>query len=341
MKSSDRAVRRPIETTGEIRTGASATGREREEDTMKAFRSMMSICYLVIAVCLALCLPANRCVSQSEDDAVSPDQADSIGKAEEPVVEEFENGHIDWSGEFIEATGVGLPSAASESPAQRKAEARRAAISDAYRQLAEIVHGVRVDSEKSVGDQCEQAPDVKTRVEGLINGAQITRVNLRDDGSAEVTMRVPLSRDGSLSSIFLPSPEIEVIDNWREVVPPPPDKGEATTTKSGILFDATGLGLRPSLSPRIYDVGGKLIYGFELEDLDVAIASGNMLAGWAKGIEAGMSKDRVAEDPCVIRAVQLADGTTTELVVNEEGVKALQACGADFLLRKCKVVIAH
>ena len=60
-----------------------------------------------------------------------------------------ENG-VDWDSEIITVTGMGLPIANAASLAHAKATARRAAITDAYRNMGEVIKGVQINSETSV-----------------------------------------------------------------------------------------------------------------------------------------------------------------------------------------------
>ena len=58
---------------------------------------------------------------------------------------------VDWNNKFITVTGMGMANPAMvRNPAHASMMARRAAISDAYRQLAEMVMGVQVDAETTV-----------------------------------------------------------------------------------------------------------------------------------------------------------------------------------------------
>ena len=77
-----------------------------------------------------------------------------------------------WDGGTIRVEGLGIAPAGT-SGTQAEALARRAAISDAYRQLAEQTSGVRVDAVTTVENLMLANMTVSTQVSSLIKGAAI------------------------------------------------------------------------------------------------------------------------------------------------------------------------
>ena len=104
-----------------------------------------------------------------------------------------------WDGGKIRVEGLGIaPTDARGS--QAEALARRAALSDAYRQLAEQINGVNVDAVNTVENMILMNTAVRTHVTALIQGAQIIDESARRDGSYVVTMEIPVYGTGSLAS---------------------------------------------------------------------------------------------------------------------------------------------
>ncbi|HDL01267.1 MAG TPA: hypothetical protein ENH23_03435, partial [candidate division Zixibacteria bacterium] len=131
------------------------------------------------------------------------------------VVEKIgEQGQIDWSGGFIYATGIGLAPKGEENTPYGKTAARQAAIVDAQKNLAEIVYGVRVDSYTAIKDSVLKNSVIRTKVEGLIRGAQPVSFNFTKEGTAEATLRLALNGKGTISDVLFPSPEPKIIDDW-------------------------------------------------------------------------------------------------------------------------------
>ena len=76
----------------------------------------------------------------------------------------------DWDGGRILAEGTGVAPART---AQARALARRAAIADAYRQLAEQIQGGAVDASTTVEDMMVTNDTVRTHVSALVRGSRI------------------------------------------------------------------------------------------------------------------------------------------------------------------------
>ncbi len=94
----------------------------------------------------------------------------------------------------INVVGEGVAPANTSSPAQAYALAKRAAIVDAYRLIAEKVRGVTVQGEDVVKNMTVQRSLVRTSVSAVIRNATIVETTFRD-GLCEVEMEIRLSYD--------------------------------------------------------------------------------------------------------------------------------------------------
>ncbi len=106
--------------------------------------------------------------------------------------QKFGPGQINWTEQYIEATGNGIPKSTGN-PAQEKLLAQRAATADAYRQLAEVINGVQVTAETTVRNFVVESDVVRTRVQAVLKGATpVGQPNVTSDGVTQVTVRMPL-----------------------------------------------------------------------------------------------------------------------------------------------------
>jgi len=94
---------------------------------------------------------------------------------------------------IISVTGQGVAPANTTSPAQAYALAKRAAIADAYRLIAEKIKGVRVDGQDLIQDMMVKRSTVRTAVEAMIRNANIVETNYKE-GLCEVSMEIALTR---------------------------------------------------------------------------------------------------------------------------------------------------
>ena len=138
-----------------------------------------------------------------------------------------------WDGGSIRVVGLGIAPVDARGP-QAEALARRAALSDAYRQLAEQVNGVNVDAMTTVENLMLVNTTVRTHVSALIKGAAIVEEVQQRDGSYTVTIELPVYGTGSLAStVFAPN---KVPEAWT-----PPASVYAPYTPQ-TSYDTTGYG---------------------------------------------------------------------------------------------------
>lgn len=156
------------------------------------------------------------------------------------------NGSVNFSQRTVSATGIGMPGGTGG-----RAGILRAAKMDALRNLLEVIHGIALTSQTTVQNQMLSNDVVKTRVEGIArNFRQVGAEHYYDDGSIEVTIEMNL--DG---------PFLEA------VLPQSMGGGQPLATAiqgvvyTGLIVDATGLGARPALAPRILNQDGQEVYG--------------------------------------------------------------------------------
>ena len=214
------------------------------------------------------------------------EQASSISK---PVVQEYQNGNVNWTEQYIEARGSSvIDNERFKIPAQARAMAVRGAVVIAQRNLLEIINGVNVTSETRVQDMIATSDYVYTRVDGLIKGAQQVGEPIERDGMIEVTMRIPLySQNGLAPVVYSQMPQSinkskaagvindKSTDGTLNPGNPGSGKGDGETqtgttqnnpgqdTRSllpeGLVFDFNGQQIDPALFPVVVDESGNLL----------------------------------------------------------------------------------
>lgn len=99
----------------------------------------------------------------------------------------------DWESSVIEVEGTGVAPANARNAVQARMMARRAAVVDAYRQIAEQIAGVQVDASTTVEDMAVSSDVIKTNVSALVQGARIVDEKTVEGGQGyTVRMQVPL-----------------------------------------------------------------------------------------------------------------------------------------------------
>ena len=248
----------------------------------------------------------------------------------------------------VEADGFGLPPAYAVSEAQARLMARRAAIADAQRNLAEQIAGVQVDSETTVQNLQISSDVIRTHVSALLKGAKIISESA-EDGAYHVVMALPLyGVNNSLASAVLP--QISRRESFPAAIAPEPDEPlytptqpETTTvttitnrqsgTYTGVIIDCTGLGLRSAMSPVIKTTAGEPIYGYKNLDSKKVIKNG--MAGYSNGFGGNVS--RAGSNPLVVKAVGV-DHYFNPVVNVADAKIILEENGYTHFLDNCAVV---
>ncbi len=90
--------------------------------------------------------------------------------------------------------GLTQTSYAAMSKGQEKLLAKRAAQADAYRNLAERVYGLQIDSQTYVRDFVAVSDQVRTDVDTFLQGARVTRTRYLPDGTCEVEVEMTIQQ---------------------------------------------------------------------------------------------------------------------------------------------------
>ena len=248
------------------------------------------------------------------------------------VGQQFDRGTINYSDRTIQATGIGyVPDNMINAATARRSAARIAKV-DAMRNLVEIVNGITVDSETTMGDAMFDDV-IKTKVRGLIRGAvQVGDVKYLSDTSIEVTYEVPMSGVSEIMAPpagFLPAAAAGTATT---------DAAAPTTSSiTGLIIDVRGLGIRPAMSPRILDQNGGVIYGPGNYTREYSIQNG--VAGYAKGLDKAQADDRVKGNPLVIKGVATSGANKADVVIGNSDVMKIQTANSSYgVLRDCRVL---
>ncbi|QFR48850.1 hypothetical protein FJR48_03600 [Sulfurimonas lithotrophica] len=92
---------------------------------------------------------------------------------------------------IISVVGQGVAPMNTQSPAQAYALAKRAAIADAYRLIAEKVKGVRVDGQDIIKNMMVKRSTVRTAVHAMVRNANVVETVFKE-GLCEVEMEITL-----------------------------------------------------------------------------------------------------------------------------------------------------
>jgi len=243
-----------------------------------------------------------------------------------------DKGIINYEDGYVEAIGIGAPPERYLGKPNARPMALRAAKLDAYRNIMEVIKGVRVDSNTVVRDFMTENDEIRTSVEGVVRNFTVVNQDYMSDGTIEVTVRMNLS--GRLSQTVLPKgPEPEP-----SAAPAPAPAAPTTDSVTGLVIDARGLAARPAMSPKIVDENGKEVYGSMQVDRQYAIQQG--MTGYARDLTAAQSNPRVTSNPLSVKGIRAdGPGKCDIIISNADAAKVRASAEAMNYLQKCRVMI--
>jgi hypothetical protein len=277
-----------------------------------------------ISAAMILCFAG---VAFGQDKITASEWVEKIGSS----------GSVNWTEGYVEAVGIGAPPQRNIGMPQARPMALRAAQVDAYRNLLEVVNGVRVDSTTTVKDFTIESDIINTQVQGMVKGAKTMKQEYLSDGTVEVTVRMPLS--GNFASVIVP----RILAKRQAPAPAAPQAPTASPVSGGEVFtglvvDARGIQARPAMSPRIIDEKGQEVYGSMNVEREYAVQQG--MSGYARDLTAAQSNARVTNSPISVKGIKTEGAGRSDVVIANADAERIRASGDNqSFLKKCRVMI--
>lgn len=268
----------------------------------------------------------------------------------QPNVDAAPANGVNWSTGVISVIGEGVGPAGT-SGAKRRLLAKRAAVVDGYRKLAEVVQGVTITSETRVKELEVESDEIRASVTGLVKGAQIIEENVTSDGAYEVRIDLPLYGENSLASAVLATslnrrrtPAVDPSETTSVGSPLITSQGlkaPSGEAYSGVIVDARNLKVKAAMMPALFDEGDRELYFGNLQiSNDDLVAQGPV--SYAKSLDDAKAHPRVGSNPLIVRAKRFKGPFQADLTLAEgEATRLMAANQAGGFLKNMAVVIVQ
>ncbi|MCK4389868.1 MAG: hypothetical protein KAV83_06495 [Desulfobacterales bacterium] len=279
-------------------------------------------------------------VKQQRGSAVGPDVlVDRIHTANTTVL-------INWRHGYIEAEGRATANPAEyETIAQCKLMAERSAVTTAREALAMQVKGITIAAGNNVENMSAKGHISWDRLEPTVmKGVLIVEpghiVGYEADNSPVAAARVGYLINGPNSLANYLFDAVKKHHSGAPFSPPVAPEPLATPIAekvTGLIVDASGLGGRPCMSPRIIVEGiGKILYGPAHVSREEAIING--FVSYANSLANAMNLDRAGTKPLVVKAVKVQN-QNDYVIAKTDSTRIFAADVKDNFLREGRVVI--
>ena len=237
-----------------------------------------------------------------------------------------------WENNFLTAIGHGTAPQGENVTRRTKALAKRSAMMDGYRNLAERIGEIQITAEKNL---------VKRKIDAVINFAEVVAESYDENGNCTVVLRIPIYGANSFAEVALKPVH-------KKNFPKPTEDKIATGNYTGLVIDCGDAEINPVLSPEIRNAKNKSIYSYANLDRDKVVAHG-MVSYTQKNFadeqviltstngkkfftQAGSKifladeaevNSRVGDNPLVIKAAKLSEDDSCPVISTDDADKIL------------------
>ncbi len=298
---------------------------------------------MVYLMLIALALWAAPLYAQNVEEPLSLETVDG----------QLIEGHIDWSKKTVVVYGDAVAPDHITHPVQRRLMGFRGAKAVAYRNLLEMVGQVQVDAETRVQNFMVENDSISVRVRGIVRGARVLPGSQSEspEGLYRLALELPLL--GHFSAAVLPTSPLAEPAAIAYALPGPPAEPDSLSALpdappavyvppkpyTGLLIDARGLIIQPSMIPRIVAKDGRTIYSAASADSNYVAQFG--LVGYGKDMGNALYSDRLGGEEAnvfVVKAAGVSGLYSSDVVLdNFDATLVLMADVDGDFLRECRV----
>ncbi|MBI3399484.1 MAG: hypothetical protein HY026_09720 [Deltaproteobacteria bacterium] len=174
---------------------------------------ILFIAYCLVFNVLAACGKKEKEAEKEETQVSVVEKKTEVAPSAEAIPPEFAEAYkgvvvvsavegVDWQKGIITVVGRGMPPQHITNPAQARILAVRAAKVEGYKTLLETVLKMKTPPERGMKEYLDEKQIEISRIEGFIKGARIVKEEYKDNGSAEVTLEVPLTGVSGLIAVL-------------------------------------------------------------------------------------------------------------------------------------------
>lgn len=242
---------------------------------------------------------------------------------------------------WVKSTGFGVINT-YDSKGEAIYKARAAAIADAQARLLEIIKGTYLESEVQIVNALSETQITKT-FEGVIRGAEVLDEAILSqavygvEGLYKVEMGVSITEKIGLKGIMINElgiPESQRVSENVFTKVPQTQPAPQVIVYTGLVLDASAMGLKEAYMPRILDKNGTVIYSLYSHKEGLSVPVFNYKNTLTEARKAG-----VGDNPLIIQVDEVKD---CDVILSDESIEKLkQAIETNNFLVDGKVSVAY
>ncbi len=245
----------------------------------------------------------------------------------------FDNGKIDWSTGKVTAIGKASPKGNKEGANESVPGSARA---DASRNIIDILKQIKINNTLSVGQYASQNDIILAGIEKTGRDAVITKQYYTS--ALDVEIEIETSIWGGFLQLVLPDDIRQIPKINAEKLVYTAKHGMGIIPYTGMIVDAQGLGLDPSLYPTIVSEQGNEIYSSLFISREFAVQYG--VCTYACSMEGAIRGKRIGSHPLIFKALRKSNNENASVVISMADTKLIEkAAERHIFLKECRVII--
>ena len=260
------------------------------------------------------------------------------------LIEVTKKSSINWNKRYVTAAGIGGTAPKNiHDPDLRWQWAVASAKKTAEKNLFKTIWDIHIDSNRRIGDAASEDIHILNQLIDMTKALPILKKRRFSGGSAGVDIQMDMN--GEFARLTLPK-NIEKLESIKPVFSNKSQEKQSLSTEkpissdvfTGLVVDATDIGAKPSISPRILDKNGKEIYGAAFASREFAVQKG--ISGYMTDIKAAQKNPRVGKKPLIVRGLISIGAGHSDIVISNLDASKLRGSSEHLIfLKKCDVII--
>lgn len=280
---------------------------------------------IILLFSLILVLSAASFVSAHHEWVEGYQYEPYYSKSKDPLVVQYDEEHIlDLTKNIVVARGE---SRIFSFGLKNQETIENKALENTQKAMFDAVGGLRLSANERLSGLLAKQPELAASLKKFINSTSYVMhcriFTMR--GTLRVTSSIKYSGPGGILPLVYPYLTAEASTNEVELAPgtfvpssEPVIKGDYT----GLIIDARGLKLEPSIAPTVLDQAKRRVYG-KIYGLDADILAKGDIVDYASSLNSALKSARIGKNPLLIKALS-AERNCDPIVSNEDGYKIMK-----------------
>ncbi len=245
----------------------------------------------------------------------------------------FENGEINWSTGKVTALGKASPKGNNVGANESVPGSARA---DASRNIIDILKQIKITNTMTVEQYASQNDIILAGIEKTARDAVITKQYYTSALDVEIEIETHIW--GGFLQLVLPD-DIRQISKIKAEKPVTATKnGMGNIPYTGLIIDARGLELEPTLYPTIVSEQGNEIYSSLFISREFAVQYG--VCTYVCSMDEAIQKKRIGSHPLVFKGLRKSSNENASIVISMADTKQIEGTAERHLfLKECRVII--